>query len=185
MRAAARPGGEYLGKHHTAVLASYRLTWRQAFTRGLGLGVLAALPVLLIVGTLMLAPGAVDAVAGTALRRHPLPQVAWLAVLAPLPVGVLAAVAARYRPRALIDETGVHVGRRGPNGFAPWRLIVDVRAERRRRRTVVAIYLDDDTALRMRAPFDGDLLGRDPRFEQKLFMIRQLWETHRDWSVHE
>ncbi|MFD0821871.1 hypothetical protein ACFQ0D_26950, partial [Micromonospora zhanjiangensis] len=91
---------------------------------------------------------------------------------------------ARWHRSAVIDEMGVHV-RRGPDGFAPWRQVVDVRAERRRRRTVVMIYLDGDAALRMRAPFDGELLGRDPRFEQKLFMIRQLWETHRDWSVHE
>jgi hypothetical protein len=47
----------------------------------------------------------------------------------------------------------------------------------------VAIYLEDGSTLRLRAPYDGGLLGRDPRFEQKMFMICHLWETHRYWTV--
>jgi hypothetical protein len=69
------------------------------------------------------------------------------------------------------------------DGFVPWRLVVDIRAERRRWRTRVAIYLEDGSTLRLRAPYDGGLLGRDPRFEQKMFMICHLWETHRYWTV--
>jgi hypothetical protein len=60
-----------------------------------------------------------------------------------------------------------------------WRRVVDIRAERHGARTVAAVYLDTGVVLWLPAPYDGRFLARDPRFEWKLFTLRNLWETHR------
>jgi hypothetical protein len=163
------------------VLASFRPTWRQALACGLCPGVLGALAVAM---TAVAAPPLLDAVAGRTPQPGVPPPLAWLAVLAPLPLGALGGFVLRRRVGARVHELGVQCGSFGPTGFAPWRLVVDVRAERRRCRTAVAVYLEDGSILRLRAPYDSRLLGRDPQFERKLFMICHLWETHRDWSRH-
>ena len=31
-------------------------------------------------------------------------------------------------------------------------------------------------------PYDGRWLAADPEFERKLFMLRNLWETHRTFA---
>jgi len=179
----------YRGRHHRPVLASFRPTWRQALTRGISLGGLGSLVLgVLAVGWVASAgttgSALPDALAGRIPGAGAPHGFAWLAVLAPLPLGLVGGTAVRLRIGARLDERGVQSLSLGFAGFAPWRLVIDVRAERRRGRTVVAVYLGDGTMLRLRAPYDGALLGRDPRFEQKLFTICNLWETHRDWSVH-
>jgi hypothetical protein len=35
----------------------------------------------------------------------------------------------------------------------------------------------------LRAPYHGRLLASDPGFERKLFMLRNLWETHRTFAI--
>jgi len=61
--------------------------------------------------------------------------------------------------------------------------IVALRAERRGSRNVVALYLDSQAVLRLRAPYDGRLLAHDPQFERRVFLLRDLWETHRRWNI--
>ncbi|MEE6262930.1 hypothetical protein [Plantactinospora sonchi] len=147
------------------MLAEYRLTWRQALTHGLRAGGLGSAVLLAAVAV---APGARD-----------LPDLAWVLILAPLPSGLLCGTALRSWAGTTLDGAGVRSRSYGPYAFAPWSRVVDVRAERRRGRTLVAVYLADGAVLRLRVPYDGGPLDRDPRFEQKLVMIAQLWEEHR------
>lgn len=146
-------------------LVSFRPTWRQAIGHGLWAGVVCAVVAL-----------AVAFVVPAWLRPV-------ILVALPLAVAVAGTVAGR-RGAAEIDEYGIR--RAGPAlpGLASWRQVVDIRPERRRRRTVVAVYLDSGETLRLPAPYDGLWLARDPFFERRLFMLVHLWETHRDWSVH-
>lgn len=144
------------------VLAVFRPTWRQVVGRGLYAGgACAALAVPLV-----------------------------LAVRAAAPVALLMVVAAAFVGAATgrrcgveVDELGIHRLPPAPSGSIPWKRVVGIRAERRRRRTVVAVYLDSGGTVLLPAPYDGEWLARDPLFERHLFMICHLWETHRDWSV--
>ncbi|MCW6009640.1 hypothetical protein K1W54_34630 [Micromonospora sp. CPCC 205371] len=147
-----------------AVLASFRPTWRQAVGHGLYLGAAA---------------GAVGLTASVALPSE------YRIVLgrAPAVAAGVAGVAAGGRGVAEADHAGIRPEPAGP-GAMPWRQVVGIRAERRRRRTVVAVYLESGETRRLPAPYDGALLARDPLFERRVFMLRHLWETHRDWSVH-
>ncbi|MDQ7906569.1 hypothetical protein RB614_18805 [Phytohabitans sp. ZYX-F-186] len=144
---------------------SFRPTWRQAIGHGLRAGVVCA-PVALLVAFVM--PAEVRA-----------------AVLVVLPLAAgLAGIVAGRRGGTEIDEYGIRRTVPALPGVASWRQVVDIRPERRRRRTVVAVYLDTGETLRLPAPYDGLWLARDPFFERRLFMLVHLWETHRDWSVH-
>ena len=145
------------------MVISFRPTWRQAVGRGLYAGVACAVAAYLVALAL---PGEPHLV---------------VALLPPL-LAALVAVAAGRRGGTEVDEYGIR--RTPPGGVASWKHVVDIRAERRRRRTVVVVYLDSGETLRLRAPYDGEWLGRDPFFERRLFMLVHLWETHRDWSVH-
>jgi hypothetical protein len=183
MQTPVGPHGELGGPRGSAALASFRPTARQALAFGLYVGALATLALALIAALAILALPMVDAVAGTALDIDALPAFIWLAVLAPLPLALVASLVAARTLGADCDELGVNGLPLALDGFAPWKLVVNVRAERRRRRTVVAVHLDDGTILRLRAPYNGEILARDPEFEGKLFKIRQLWEVHRDRSL--
>lgn len=179
MRAATRPGGEHDGKHRLAVLASFRPTWRQAFVSGLWAGVLGTLA---LTGAALTGPTLLPVLGGATWQLRAPPQLTWFAVLAPLPLGLIYGLVVRRSIGARLDELGVRSVPLGLDGFAPWRLVVDIRAERRRGRTMIAIYLHNGATLRLRAPYDA-VLGRDPRFERKLFLICHIWETHRQWRV--
>lgn len=146
-------------------LVSFRPTWRQAIGHGLSAGVVCA-------GIAL----AVAFVAPTEVRFAVL-------VAPPLVVSLSGVVAGRRRGTE-IDEYGIRRAMPALRGVASWRQVVDIRPERRRRRTVVAVYLDSGQTLRLPAPYDGLWLARDPFFERRLFMLVHLWETHRDWSVH-
>ncbi|MDW5323753.1 hypothetical protein [Plantactinospora sp. KLBMP9567] len=168
MRAATGPGGERRRREHRPVLAEFRLTWRQAVVRGLRWGGLGS--------------GAVIVIASALPGHRELSELVWVAVLAPLPLGVLCGAADRLRARVRLDEAGLRGRAYGGYAFVAWQRVVDVRAERRRGRTVVAVYLGDAGPLRLHAPYDGGPLDRDPRFEQKLVLICQVWEAHRHGS---
>lgn len=152
-------------RQHRPVLAEFRLTWRQALVRGLRWGGLGS--------------GAMIAIVSAVPGHQEFGELAWAAVLAPLPLGVLCGTAGRLRARSRLDDSGIRVRSYGPRAFVPWSGVADVRAERRRGRTVPAVYLVDGLTLRLRVPYDGGLLDRDPRFEQKLVLIYQVWEAHR------
>ncbi len=146
-------------------LVSFRPTWLQAIVHGLWAGVICAVVAL-----------AVAFVVPARLRP---------AIVVGLPLVVaLAGVVAGRRGATEIVEYGIRRAGPGLAGVACWRQVVDIRPERRRHRTVVAVYLDSGETLRLPAPYDGRWLARDPFFERRLFMLVHLWETHRDWSVH-
>jgi hypothetical protein len=145
-------------------LVSFRPTWRQAIGRGLCAGVVCA-AVALVVAFVVPA------------RLRP------ALVVVPLVIALAGVVASR-RAGTEIDEYGIRRTVPALPGVASWRQVVDIRPERRHRRTVVAVYLDSGETLRLPAPYDGLWLARDPFFERRLFMLVHLWETHRDWSVH-
>lgn len=146
-------------------LVSFRPTWRQAVGHGLSAGAVCAV-VSLAVGFVVPADFRLAVI-----------------VVPPLAVGLAGVVAGR-RCGTEIDDYGIRRTMPALSGVASWRQVVDIRPERRRRRTVVAVYLDSGETLRLPAPYDGLWLARDPFFERRLFMLVHLWETHRDWSVH-
>ncbi len=147
---------------------SFRPTWSQALGRGLVLGVLAGAVVLTVAAVVW----AVLPWAGSPSVR------AWLALVLGPPVlgAVLGAVLARCFATE-VDESGIRLGPYGAP--APWHRVVDLRAERRNSRTVVAVYLDCGAAVQLGAPYDGEFLAADPAFERKLVLLSQQWRSHR------
>ncbi|MEV0645900.1 hypothetical protein AB0I28_11620 [Phytomonospora sp. NPDC050363] len=147
----------------------FRPTWRQVCGRGLFAGVLVA-----AVAALFLLW---EVFAGTVEPPDFLP------IPAGFLLGAAFAMPLAYRSGASVDESGVHpiaVGRAAA-GYAPWTSIVEIRPERRGTRTVPVIYLKDGRTLRMRAPYTGRVFAADSHFDEKVFMLRNLWETYRSW----
>jgi len=105
------------------------------------------------------------------------------------PKGALGIVGGKIRVMARTAGTEVEIDDRGvrpvPGAVPgiPWEEVVDVYAERYGRRTVAALRLDSGATVRLPVPYDGCLLGHDPGFEDKLFTLRHLWETHRRWHT--
>lgn len=146
-------------------LASYRPTLRQAAANGLYYGALGAL-IIALAAAVRLGAG----------------QSRWfdaIAVLAPLIIGSAAGVFRRRRTEVGADGVGQHRWPRRPSTMVPWSRIRDIRPERRGPRTVVALDLINGATRRLPVPYDGLWLARDPQFEQKLFLLRNLWETYR------
>lgn len=156
--------------------AAFRRTLSQALGRGLFAGVVAGVA---CVAALVAMIG-VRHTAGAGGPPYP-----WLWILAGalLPPVAGAACGAVFGVHIGVDadDRGLHAVPRSVRLSGPWPRIVDVRAERRRSRTVVAVYLDSGAVLRLRAPYDGLLLGHDPGFERKMFLLLNVWETHRNW----
>jgi hypothetical protein len=178
MRTAIRPRWGQRGRHHRAVLVIFRPTWRQGLSAGLRAGAAGTVALALVAAGITVAPLAGRFV-GTAFGTTQLPTVVWFAVLLPLPLGVLAGLLLGRQVGVRLDGVGVHPLSLAQQSNTAWARVMDIRTERRRRRTVVVLYLRDGAMIRLRAPYDGGLLGRDPQFERKLFMIRHLWATHR------
>ncbi|HEX5543114.1 MAG TPA: hypothetical protein VFX60_16385 [Micromonospora sp.] len=168
MRTRFRLRVAYRGRHHIPVLATFRPTWRQMLLRGLGAGAAGSVVLLVAASSGLLG---IIVTAGW-------PDVGWLA-FAPLPVAVLSALVIGRCSRVRLDRSGVHRFPPTRDGFTPWALVTDVRAERWQRRTVIAVYCRDESVHRLPAPYDGEMFGRDPQFERKLFLICHLWSTHR------
>jgi len=158
-------------------MVSFRPTPAQALGRGAFLGGVAGLALCLL--TLM----------AWAVRGEDVPG--WFAgvtVLTGIAGGGLVALIFGRQDGADIDDLGIHPVRPGPPGphdgdFTSWRRVNDLRCERRRGRTQVVVYLDSGQTAWLRAPYHGRLLASDPGFERKLFMLRNLWETHRTFAI--
>jgi hypothetical protein len=133
--------------------ATFRPTWRQALARGLYLGALF---------------GVVGITVAVVLGRPVL-------AFAPVVVGAVIGVLIRRFAGVELGERGIRTG----SGFAPWHRVVDMRAERRGKRTVVSIYLDSGASVQLQAPYSGDLFAADPHFESKMFTLSHLWRSHR------
>ncbi|MCO8270853.1 hypothetical protein M1L60_09640 [Actinoplanes sp. TRM 88003] len=145
-----------------APAATFRPTWQQALGRGLYLGSLAAIGVLLI--TAILAP----------------PGLWWVAALTGPTIlcGLIGVLAGRF--------TGTQISSRGirtvsvfDGRVATWNEVVDLRAERRGGRTVVSVYLESGASVQLQAPYSGGLFAADPKFEGKMFALSHLWRSHR------
>jgi hypothetical protein len=157
---------------HPSVIVGFRWTPRQALARGLRLGAFLV-PAAAAAGLIAVAAGAAPA------------PPAWAAVVGvPLLLGAGIGLARGRHIGTDVDDQGIQQVPAEPRSFVPWHRVVDVRAERRRRRTVVSIYLGSGACLLMRAPYDGPLLAHDPMFERKIFMLKNIWEMHRTWSPH-
>jgi hypothetical protein len=157
-----------------SLLATYRRTRRQAMGRGLFVGGL--------IGVVLFLAGVVVVVARAAMTGGTWPHeslVLFGLLLIPAAIGTSVGVVSGVRTGVDADELGIHSVPPLPRSFGPWSSIADIRAERRRSKTIVAVYLESGRVLRLRAPYDGQMLGHDPRFERKYFMLVTLWETHR------
>ncbi|HWS33216.1 MAG TPA: hypothetical protein VN408_10790 [Actinoplanes sp.] len=142
--------------------ATFRPTRRQRMARGLYLGVFGT-PASVAAG---LVPG--------------LPGWAWvLLILVPPAAGVAGGLVAGRRTGIEVGAAGIRTSSVFEAGEAPWSRVVDLRAERRGSRTVVAVYLDSGASVLLHAPYSGDLFAADPRFELKVFALANMWRSHR------
>ncbi len=169
-----RRGARYADEPPQGVLASFRRTYRQALGHGLMLGVIAGAA---LAGATFVAV-VVRWIAGGGSPRY---FAVWLVLgfLVPLIVGALAGAWLGIRLGADADDLGVRSVPAG--GVTGWPAIADIRVERRRARTVIALYLINGRTVRLPAPYDGEYLAHDPSFERKYFTLLNLWETHRNW----
>jgi hypothetical protein len=155
----------------------FRPTWQQIFARGAYLGVLGS--VLAVSVGLLVTTVALDWTASTA----PPPWVWTLLACGPLlgvaPAGML--VQRRLGTEAVAG--GIRTVTPSGEGVEPWSRVVDLRAERRGARTVVSVYLESGASVQLRAPYSGEFFAADPRFEQKVFALAQLWRCHRFGGV--
>ena len=148
-----------------SVLVTFRPTWRQAVGKGV-------LPALVLVVLTNLALATLEDWYG---RTRPAVHL----LVAAVALAGMAVVALVTRRRGVAaTETGLR-GTRPRSREVSWQQVVDVRTERRGNRGVVLVDLDTGRVWRLAAPYDGLALHHDPEFEQKLFTLRNLWETYR------
>ncbi|MEU8656792.1 hypothetical protein [Actinoplanes philippinensis] len=147
--------------------ATFRPTWQQGLGHGLYLGVLGAVT-------------SVTTGVMTAFLWSGPPGWTWAAlILAPLLVGAFAGLLAGRRTGVEVGDSGIRTSSVFEEGVAPWSRVVDLRAERRGRRTVVSVYLDSGASVQLHAPYSGGLFAADPQFELKVFALSHLWRSHR------
>jgi hypothetical protein len=158
-------------------VVSFRPTPAQAAGRGAYLGELCGLAITAVVLVLWSA--------GVASR---LGVPGWLALICPVAGGPVLGVAFGLLFGRLegadVDDLGIHPVPGPPGAYAPWHRIEDLRTERVGGRTLVAVCFDTGLVARLGAPYDGRLLAADPQFERKMFMLRNLWETHRSFTLY-
>lgn len=153
--------------------ARFRPTRRQALGRGLYLGALTSLGVL--PATLL----------STVIDRWwqarvIVPWWLWpLLVVGPVLLGVVCAVSLGRHLGTDVEPGGIRTVSAFGGGWQPWSRVVDLRAERRGRRTVVSVYLESGGHVRLRAPYDGELFAADPRFDLKVYELSHVWRSHR------
>lgn len=138
---------------------------------------------------------AVALVPSTAIVAWQVPQLWW--ILPAVPVVVMLAtftmsVRMAMRSGVIADDTGIRPNAHDPEvvkRYAPWPMITDIRAERWRGRTVPVIYLNDGAQppWRLNAPYSGAFLAADPELDEKIFILRSMWDSYRhdrppDWG---
>ncbi|WP_030161231.1 hypothetical protein [Glycomyces sp. NRRL B-16210] len=100
-------------------------------------------------------------------------------------VAFAVAHAGARRHGVVLDERGMHPlesrPEARPDRYAAWTEIADIRAERRAGRTVPVVYLNDPAQRpwRLRAPYSGRALSADASLDEKIFVMRSLWEGYR------
>jgi hypothetical protein len=152
-------------------------TWRQALARGSYLGLLVS--VVAVAAGLLAAQAAFTWMAAVA-------PPAWVwAVLAlgPPLAGALVGVLTRPHLSTEISAGGIRTVTPLGVGLEPWSRIVDLRAERHGKRTVVSVYLESGASVQLRAPYTGELFAADPQFELKVFALSHLWRSQRFGGV--
>ncbi|MEV4346252.1 PH domain-containing protein [Actinoplanes sp. NPDC049596] len=151
-----------------ASAAMFRPTWQQALGRGLYLGSIANVGVLLF---FVIATWA-DAISP--------PGTGWAVVsVGPAVAGALIGLAARGRTGTQVSSGGIRTRSVFADGVARWADVADMRAERRGARMVVSVYLRDGASVQLRAPYSGGFFAADPKFEGKMFALSHLWRSHR------
>jgi hypothetical protein len=146
----------------------FRPTWQQSVARGIWLGALIS-AVSLAVTLLAVLFGA-----------SPPELWAWAVLaLGPALVGAPAGLLWRRRSGTVIDAGGIRTESPFGPEVEPWSRVVDLRAERRGGRTVVSVYLASGASKQLSAPYSGEFLAADPRFEMKVFALSHLWRSHR------
>ena len=149
--------------------ATFRPTCQQALGRGLYLGSLVAVGLMLLAAMLTLT-GFVEPPEG----------VTWLAMsVVPPGGGAVVGVLVGRVTGTQISAGGIRTLSVFPKAVAPWDEVADVRAERRGARTVVSVYLHSGASMQLQAPYSGELFAADPRFEGKMFALSYLWRSHR------
>lgn len=154
-----------------AVKITFRPTTRQVIGRALFLAALAAAAALVPAAVYMLVVG------------HWYHYTLLGLVLVAAAVASAVAYAGARRHGVVLDERGMHPLERpsGPERFAAWTDVADIRAERRAGRTVPVVYLNDPAQRpwRLRAPYSGRALSADDALDEKIFVMRSLWEGYR------
>jgi hypothetical protein len=147
--------------------ATFRPTNQQVLGHGLYLGALGAVA--------SITAGVIIALFGWGP-----PGWMWVTLtLGPLLIGAAAGMVAGRRTGIEVGECGIRTSSVFAEGEAPWSRVVDLRAERRGRRTVVSVYLDSGASVQLHAPYSGGLFAADPQFEFKVFALSHLWRSHR------
>lgn len=150
----------------------FRPTWQQSLARGAWLGALISAVALGVTLLAVLFGGS--------------PPAPWFwAVLAAGPslAGAAAGLLWRRRSGTVIDAGGIRTESPFAARVEPWSRVVDLRAERRGGRTVVSVYLASGASRQLSAPYSGEFLAADPRFELKVFALSHLWRSHRFGGV--
>ncbi|MQM26485.1 hypothetical protein [Glycomyces albidus] len=159
-----------------AVKITFRPTTRQVVGRALFLGGVAALVALVPAALYMLVVG------------HWYRLTLGGLVLVAAAVALAVAYAGARRHGVVLDERGIHpLESNGPQGaskaerYAAWTEVADIRAERRAGRTVPVVYLNDPAQKpwRLGAPYSGRALSADDELDEKIFVMRSLWEGYR------
>jgi hypothetical protein len=158
-------------------MVSFRPTASQALARGACRGAAVGLGV----GCVLLCLAA----AGFADR---LDAPTWLLGVIPLvmltTVGGVSGVAFGRAEGTDVDGWGVRSVPAPVGPAAAWQHVADLHPERRGGRIRVALQLEGGQVTQLPAPYDGRWLASDREFERKLFMLRNLWETHRSFTVN-
>jgi uncharacterized membrane protein len=157
-----------------AVKITFRPTPRQILGRALFLSLLSAAVALVPAAGYMLAVG------------HWYRLTLLGLVLLAAAVALAVAYAGARRHGVVLDERGMHplesVAAQGrTERYAAWTDIADIRAERRAGRTVPVVYLTDpeQRPWRLQAPYSGRALSADDALDEKIFVMRSLWEGYR------
>lgn len=157
-----------------AVKITFRPTTRQVLGRALFLSGLSLFAALVPAGAYMLAVG------------HWYRYVLIALFLFAIAVALGAAYAGARGRGVVLDERGIHplkaiASQKHTERYAAWTDIADIRAERRASRTVPVVYLldPDQKPWRLQAPYSGRVLSTDDELDEKIFVIRSLWDAYK------